>query len=235
MTTELFRDNGYLRSCTAIVTAVDERGIQLDQTVFYPMGGGQPGDSGTLTTADGRVLNILDARKDSVTGDHLHLVEVDVQLPAVGEPVNIAIDWERRHRLMRMHSCMHLLCAIIPAGVTGGSVRDDGSARLDFDLPEPPDKVWIERELNRLIAEDHRMLIRWISDDELESQPELVRTLSVKPPLGSGRIRLINFEGVDLQPCGGTHVASSAEIGPVRVKKIEKKGKLNRRITVEFA
>lgn len=234
MTAELFRDNGYLRSCTAIVTAADERGIQLDQTVFYPMSGGQPGDSGTLTMSDGRMLNILDTRKDGENGDILHLPEADAQLPAVGDCVNISIDWDRRHRLMRMHSCMHLLCAIIPAGVTGGSVRD-GSARLDFDLPEPPDKLWIESELNRLINEDHRMQIRWISEEELESQPELVRTLSVQPPKGSGRIRLIDFEDVDLQPCGGTHVSSSAEIGPVRVKKIEKKGKLNRRITVEFA
>lgn len=234
MTTELFRDNGYLKSCTAIVTAVDERGIQLDQTVFYPTSGGQPGDSGTLTRSDGRTLTILDTRRDTETGDYLHLLEGDAQLPAVGEQVSVAIDWERRHRLMRMHSCMHLLCAIVPAGVTGGSVRD-GSARLDFDLPEPPDKLWIEAELNRLIEEDHRMQIRWISNEELERQPELVRTLSVKPPKGSGRIRLINFEDVDLQPCGGTHVASTAEIGSVRVKKIEKKGKLNRRITVEFA
>ena len=202
--------------------------------MFYPQSGGQPGDSGTIIRADGRQLKILDTRKERETGEHLHILEQDASLPDLGEQVALQIDWSRRHRLMRMHSCMHLLCAIIPAGVTGGSVRD-GSARLDFDLPEPPDKMRIEAELNRLIAEDHRMQLQWISKEELDRQPDLVRTLSVKPPTGEGRVRLIEFEGVDLQPCGGTHVASTAEIGPVRVKKIEKKGKNNRRIIIEFA
>ena len=233
MTIELFRNDGYLRSCTATVIAADTRGVQLDRTVFYPQSGGQPGDSGILTCADGTELTIVDTFLLRESGEYLHLLEPDVSLPRPGEQVELQLDWARRHRLMRMHSCMHLLCAIIPAGVTGGSVRD-GSARLDFDLPEPPDKLWIEGELNRLIEEDHPMHIRWISDEELERQPELVRTMSVKPPTGSGRIRLVEFEGVDLQPCGGTHVASTAEIGPVRVKKIEKKGRYHRRIIVEF-
>jgi len=234
MTIELFRDDGYLKSCLAKVIAVDARGIQFDQTVFYPKSGGQPGDSGRLTRSDGSQLIIVDTLKDRDTGEYLHLLESGSPSPVLGERVNLQIDWDRRHRLMRMHSCMHLLCAIIPAGVTGGSVQD-GSARLDFDLPEPPDKSEIEAELNRLIEEDHRMRIQWISEEELERQPGLVRTMSVKPPAGSGRIRLIQFEGVDLQPCGGTHVASTAEIGPVRVRKIEKKGRKNRRITVEFS
>jgi len=234
MTIELFRNDGYLQSCAAIVTAVEPGALQFDQSVFYPQSGGQPGDSGTITRADGRQLKILDTRKERETGEHLHILEQDASLPDLGEQVALQIDWSRRHRLMRMHSCMHLLCAIIPAGVTGGSVRD-GSARLDFDLPEPPDKMRIEAELNRLIAEDHRMQLQWISKEELDRQPDLVRTLSVKPPTGEGRVRLIEFEGVDLQPCGGTHVASTAEIGPVRVKKIEKKGKNNRRIIIEFA
>ena len=234
MTIELFRDDGYLKSCLATVVAVDARGIQFDQTVFYPRSGGQPGDSGTLTRLDGCQLKIVDTVKDRATGEYLHLIEPGSPYPALGEQVDLLIDWSRRHRFMRMHSCMHLLCSIIPAGVTGGSVQD-GSARLDFDLPEPPDKRGIEAELNRLIEEDHRMRIQWISEEELERQPKLVRTMSVKPPTGSGRIRLIQFEGVDLQPCGGTHVASTAEIGPVRVKKIEKKGRKNRRITVEFS
>ncbi|MEA3291004.1 MAG: alanyl-tRNA editing protein, partial [Pseudomonadota bacterium] len=155
-------------------------------------------------------------------------------LPEAGEKVTLCIDWERRHRLMRMHSCMHMLCAVVPAPVTGGSVRDDGTARLDFDLPEPPDKQQLEQELNRLIEEDHPMRIEWISNQELAAQPELVRTMSVQPPTDAGRVRLINFEGADLQPCGGTHVAASGEIGKVRIKKIQKKGKINRRITVEF-
>lgn len=233
MTIELFREDVYLNSCTAKVIAVDVRGVQLDQTIFYPLGGGQPGDSGTLTRSDGSQLKIVDTRRDRETGEYLHLLGEDALVPVVGEQVTLRIDWARRHRLMRMHSCMHLLCAIVPARVTGGSVRD-GSARLDFDLPDPPDKTWIESELNRLIEEDHRMQIEWISDEELERQPELIRTMSVKPPKGCGHVRLIKFEGVDVQPCGGTHVASTAEIGPVRVKKIEKKGKNNRRIIIEL-
>jgi misacylated tRNA(Ala) deacylase len=233
MTVERFREDAYLRSCRAVVVAVDERGIQLDQTVFYPLGGGQPGDIGVLDRDTGEQLSIVDTRKDRETGAHLHIPGNGADLPQVGETVEAIIDWERRHRLMRMHSCMHLLCALIPAGVTGGSVRD-GSARLDFDLPLPPDRQEIEASLNRLISENHRMSQRWISDEELDARPELVRTMSVQPPRGSGRVRLVAFEGVDLQPCGGTHVASTGEIGPVVVKKIEKKGKNNRRITIEF-
>ena len=233
MTKELFRSDGYLASCPARVTEVDDRGVQFDQTVFYPLSGGQPGDTGRIVRSDGRLLTVIDTLKDKETGDHLHLLQDDAEPPIIGEQVELSIDWERRYRLMRMHSCMHLLCAIIPAGVTGGSIRD-GSARLDFDLPEPPDKLFIERELNRLIKEDHKMRMRWITDSELECQPELVRTMSVQPPTGSGSVRLVEFEGVDLQPCGGTHVASTSEIGPVRVKKIEKKGRYNRRIILEF-
>lgn len=233
MTIELFREDGYLRECETRVTSVDERGICVDQTVFYPQGGGQPGDTGILRRENGEKLAIIDTRKDTTTGEHLHIPQTDAALPSCGEPVFLILDWERRHRLMRMHSCMHLLCAVVPAGVTGGSVRD-GSARLDFDLPEPPDKSAIEQETNRLIREDHPMTLEWISDEDLQRQPELVRTMSVAPPLGTGKVRLVRFQNVDLQPCGGTHVASTAEIGPIRIKKIEKKGKRNRRITVVF-
>lgn len=218
MTKELFRSDGYLASCPARVTEVDDRGVQFDQTVFYPLSGGQPGDTGRIVRSDGSLLTVIDTLKDKETGEHIHLLQDDGESPIIGEQVELLVDWERRYRLMRMHSCMHLLCAIIPAGVTGGSIRD-GSARLDFDLPEPPDKLFIERELNRLIKEDHKMRMRWITDSELECQPELVRTMSVQPPTGSGSVRLVEFEGVDLQPCGGTHVASTSEIGPVRVKK----------------
>lgn len=231
-TIELFRDNGYLANCSANVIAVDNRGVQLDQTVFYAQSGGQPGDRGVIIRSDGSRLSVIDTVKDRNTGEHMHMLETDSQLPSIGEQVELEIDWDRRYRLMRMHSCMHLLCAVVPAGVTGGSVQE-WSARLDFDLPEPPDKSWIEEELNRLIKEDHKMEIQWISNVELEQQPELVRTMSVKPPTGGDKVRLIRFAGVDLQPCGGTHVASTAEIGPVKVRKIEKKGKRNRRIIIE--
>ena len=233
MTIELFREDSYLKECEATVISLDERGICLDRTIFYPRGGGQPGDSGTIVGSDGVETPITDTIKDRETGDHLHLPAEGAPLPVAGDKVTLRIEWERRYRLMRMHSCMHLLCAVIPAGVTGGSVRED-SARLDFDLPDPPDKLEIEEALKRLIAENHPMRLEWISDEELEQQPELVRTMSVKPPTGVGKVRLVRFEGVDLQPCGGTHVAATGEIGEVRVKKIEKKGKKNRRITIEF-
>lgn len=233
VTEELFREDGYLRECTGAVTAVDERGIRVDRTVFYPLGGGQPGDTGVIVRADGSEIRIADTRNDRETGEHLHVPDAGQTSPETGETVTMRIDWERRYRLMRMHSCLHMLCAVIPAPVTGGSIRD-GSGRLDFDLPDPPDKQDIERRLNAMIAEDHAMRLQWISDEELQRQPDLVRTMSVQPPTGSGRVRLVHFEGADLQPCGGTHVAASGEIGAVRVAKIEKKGKQNRRVTVEL-
>ncbi len=234
MTKELFREDGYLKECSATVTQADERGICVDQTVFYPMGGGQPGDTGVLIRAHGSQINITDTRKDRETGDHLHVAEEGAGLPDIGEQITLRIDWERRYRLMRMHSCMHMLCAVVPAPVTGGSIRD-GSGRLDFDLQDTLNKVEITEKLNELIRRDSPMTLQWITDEELDSQPDLVRTMSVQPPRGSGRVRLVNFKGVDLQPCGGTHVASSGEIGPVQVSKIEKKGKHNRRVIVEFA
>jgi misacylated tRNA(Ala) deacylase len=231
MTTELFRDDGYLKQCTATITAHREGSVVTDQTVFYPLGGGQPGDSGHLLRADGSQLNIVNTTKDWESGEIMHQIDGD-ELPPVGEQVTLDIDWDRRYQIMRLHSCMHMLCAVVPAPVTGGSIRDDGSARLDFDLPEPPDKLAIEADLNALTTSDHPMTYRWISDEEMEAQPELIRTMSVKPPMGHGRVRLVNFADVDLQPCGGTHVANSKEIGPVKVKKIEKKGKQNRRIII---
>ena len=231
MTEELFREDGYIRECDATVIAVVDDGIVLDRTVFYPQGGGQPGDQGRARLASGATLNITDTLK--VEQGIWHRIEEGIELPGVGESVHVEIDWSRRHRLMRMHSCMHLLCSIIPFGVTGGSVRED-SARLDFDAEQPLDKQAIQDQLVHLIAEDHAMSMRWISDEELDAQPELVRTMSVQPPRGTGRVRLVEFEGIDLQPCGGTHVRSTAEIGAVRVRKIEKKGKHNRRVNVVF-
>lgn len=235
MTEEIFRQDAYTKECEARVTAVDESGIRLDRTVFYPMGGGQPGDTGLLRLQDGREVRIGDTRKDEASGDIVHVPESEAGTDLVGQQVRACIDWDRRHRLMRMHTLMHLLCAVVPAGVTGGSIRD-GSGRLDFDLPESTlDKDHITEELNRLIEENHPVSARWISDEELAANPELVRTMSVKPPMGTGKVRIMEVAGVDLQPCGGTHVAATGEIGAVRVRKIEKKGKHNRRVNVEFA
>jgi misacylated tRNA(Ala) deacylase len=235
MTEEIFRQDAYVKQCEARVTIVDESGIHLDRTVFYPMGGGQPGDTGVLRLQDGSEIRITDTRKDGESGDIVHIPETEAGADLEGQQVEACIDWERRHRLMRMHTLMHLLCAVIPAGVTGGSVRD-GSGRLDFDLPESTlDKEHITAELNRLVEENHAVSARWISDEELSGNPELVRTMSVTPPMGTGTVRVLEVEGVDLQPCGGTHVAATGEIGRVRVRKIEKKGKHNRRVNLEFA
>ncbi|MDJ0958980.1 MAG: alanyl-tRNA editing protein [Arenicellales bacterium] len=232
MTEELFRDDSYLKNCEATVVAVQDNAVILDKTVFYPNSGGQPGDIGVLTMASGEKIEIVDTQK-SPEGI-LHITEEGASLPSVGETVQGEIDWDRRHRLMRMHTCMHLLCSVVPMGVTGGSIRD-GSARLDFDAPDPLDKTEITQQLNQLIEENHPVETSWITDEELEKEPELVRTMSVQPPRGSGRVRLVNVKQVDLQPCGGTHVRSTSEIGKVLVKKIEKKGKHNRRINVVFA
>ncbi len=232
MTEEMFRTDSYVTQCEAVVTAVDENGIQLDRTVFYPMGGGQPGDTGVLRNAAGAEVHITDTRKGDAPGQILHIPESETPALKSGDKVTAAIDWDRRYRLMRMHTCLHLLCSVVAGGVTGGSVRD-GSGRLDFDLPEPTlDKEHITSELNRLISENRPVQFRWITDEEMASKPELVRTMSVKPPSGQGRVRLVEIEGLDLQPCGGTHLASIGEIGKVRVSKIEKKGKHNRRVNV---
>lgn len=232
MTEEIFRGDAYVKECEATVTRVDEQGIQLNRTVFYPMGGGQPGDTGRLVFSDGEVVRIVDTVKGEQPGEIVHVTENAGSDSLVGSSVVACIDWDRRYLLMRSHTCLHLLGAIVPAGVTGGSVRE-GSGRLDFDLPDSTlDKDHITAELTRLIAEDHAIGTRWITDEELAEQPELVRTMSVKPPTGQGQVRLLHIENVDLQPCGGTHVARTSEVGNARVKKIEKKGKHNRRVNV---
>jgi len=233
MTEEIFREDHYARRCDAVVTAADERGVQLDRTVFYPTGGGQPGDIGALVLGDGRRLAIADTRKGAVPGEILHIAEAGQALPRPGERVSAEIEWERRYRLMRMHTCLHLLCAVVPAGVTGGQVGD-GKGRLDFDTPNVLDKDMIGARLNELIHGNHAVGVRWISDEELAAKPELVRTMSVKPPMGLGRVRLLEIEGVDLQPCGGTHVLRTGEIGGVAVTKVESKGKRNRRVSLAF-
>ncbi len=231
----IFRTDPYARSCEATVLSADATGIRLDRTVFYPMGGGQPGDQGVLRLENGSAIPIRDTVKGTGPDDVLHLTDPGVALPPAGTKVVAEIDWDRRHRLMRMHSCLHLLCAVVRGDVTGGQVGD-GKGRLDFNLPEGGlDKEAIAAALNKLIAEGHPVRPVWITDEELAARPELVRTMSVKPPTGAGRVRLLEIAGVDLQPCGGTHIRHTSEIGPVQVTKIESKGRQNRRVTIAFA
>ncbi len=234
MTVELFREDAYLRQCEAKVTLVDGQNVFLDQTVFYAEGGGQPGDTGNLMLPDGSRINVINTRKDAEGRGIAHVLEVEASPPAVGDSVIAEIDWERRHKHMRMHSCLHLLCSLIEGGVTGGSISQE-KGRLDFDLQNTSlDKEFLTSELNRLINEDHALCASWISDQELADKPELVRTMSVQPPSGEGQVRLMEVEGVDLQPCGGTHVQRTSEIGAVRIGKIENKGRHNRRINILF-
>ncbi|MDF1721762.1 MAG: alanyl-tRNA editing protein [Minwuia sp.] len=236
MTEPLFRDDAYLKSCDATVVAVtDKGGVVLDRTVFYPNGGGQPGDSGTMRWADNPPVSIATTVKGATPDEIVHVPAEGSTLPAVGTAVTIELDWDRRHAHMRMHTCLHLLSAVLSHPVTGGQVGAEKS-RLDFDIPEATlDKEEIAATLNDLIARDAPVGMRWITDDELAAQPDLVRTMSVKPPTGAGHVRLIEVDGMDLQPCGGTHVARTGEIGRVEVRKIEKKGRQNRRVSIQFA
>ena len=231
----LFRDDAYLQSSPALIIAVEAGQVHLDRTVFYPLGGGQPGDRGTLRTADGRIFQVTDTRKGEAPNSVAHVIPGDAAALTVGTAVTAMLDWDYRYRLMRMHTCMHLLCAVIPGAVTGGQISD-GKARLDFDVPgDSLDKDEITARINALSLEGHGVEPRWISDDELAAKPELVRTMSVKPPTDAGRVRLLDIIGIDLQPCGGTHVRDTSEIGPVVVTKIENKGRQNRRVNIAFA
>ena len=229
MTEELYRDDPYATSAEACVVAADARGVVLDRTVFYPRGGGQAGDSGSLVRADGSPIVVSDTVK--AEGQILHVAAAPLE---PGETVTARIDWERRHRHMRFHTATHLLCAIVPHQTNGCSITAD-YARLDFDMVEPLDRDHLERELARLVAEAHDVRTVWMTDEELDAKPELVRTMSAKPPRGVGRIRLLEIDGVDLQACGGTHVANTREIGALRVAKIEKKSARSRRVVLEFA
>lgn len=234
MTEELFREDSYLTSCEAKVVAVSEEGIVLDRTVFYPTGGGQPGDTGTLTTADGRSVPVVDTRKGKAVAGIVHVPGDGAATLAEGDVVTATVDWDRRHRLMRMHTAMHILCSLVDGGVTGGQVGD-AKSRLDFNLePENvPDKDALTEKLNAVVAGNHPVTIGAITDAELETNPDLVRTMSVKPPTGAGTVRMIRIgEDVDYQPCGGTHVKATGEIGRLEVTKIENKGKQNRRINI---
>jgi misacylated tRNA(Ala) deacylase len=238
-TLPLFRDEPYQRDCEAEVVAINDRGgIVLDRTVFYATSGGQPGDTGRLLVAESAVpigATVYGEGKAEI----VHVPLAPDGLPAAGAIVRAEIDWARRHRHMRMHTALHLLCSLIPFPVTGGSIGAEES-RLDFDIAEAGavDKDDLTERLNALVAADHPIATRWITDEELADNPSLVRTMSVKPPTGSGRVRLVAIGpdgAVDLQPCGGTHVRSTAEIGRLMVTKIEKKGRQNRRVRLAFA
>jgi misacylated tRNA(Ala) deacylase len=235
MTDELFRDDARLAECEAKVIAQREGGIELDRTVFYPQGGGQAGDAGVLVCADGRTIAVADTRRGAEPGRIVHVSAQGADLAglAVGDTVTARIDWARRHAHMRFHTATHLLCALIPHPVDGCSITA-GYARLDFHMTEPLDKDEITRGLQRLVAEDHAVSHRWIDEAELDANPGLVRSMSVQPPRGAGRIRVIDVQGVDLQPCGGTHVAHTGEIGRVIVTKIEKKSARTRRVVLGF-
>ncbi|MDD7993512.1 alanyl-tRNA editing protein [Achromobacter xylosoxidans] len=210
-------------------------GVELDQTICYARSGGQAGDSGTLTLADGRVLALTDTVYADERRRIVHVLAEGVAPPPVGERVTVAIDWPRRHRLMRLHTCLHLLGALVPAPVTGCSISPD-SARIDFDLPESTlDKADLTERLNALITAATDVTVNAITPEELAAQPDLVRTIGAAPPAGTERIRIIEIPGVDRQPCGGTHVANTGEIGAVTVTKIEKKSRTNRRVVVAFA
>jgi misacylated tRNA(Ala) deacylase len=238
MTEAIFREEPYRRETPATVVRADEGGIVLDRSVFYPRGGGQAGDAGEIVRGDGGIIAIVDTVKGGAPDEILHIPAPDC-MPAVlslvaGEPVTARIDWERRHRHMRFHTATHLLCAIVPHQTNGCSITS-GYARLDFDMVEPLEREHLERELARLVGEAHEVRTVWITDEELDAKPELVRTMSAPPPRGVGRVRLLQIDGVDLQPCGGTHVANTREIGVVRIVKIEKKSARTRRVVLEFA
>jgi misacylated tRNA(Ala) deacylase len=236
MTPELlFRDDAYLRTARGRVVAVDERGIALDRTIFYPQGGGQQGDSGVLVRADGTRIAIADTRKGDAPDTVIHVAAPGAPRPDVGEEVELAIDWARRHALMRLHTALHVMSCVVVAPVTGGNISPD-KARLDFDIDMSLlDASRIEQETNALIARGVDTETVWITDEELDARPELVKTMSVQPPRGSGRVRLLRIPGIDLQPCGGTHVRNTAEIGAIRVLKIKSEGRRNRRVEIGLA
>lgn len=236
MSTELlFRDDAYRRTASARVVGVSERGIELDRTVFYPQGGGQAGDTGVLLTSGGIRLTIADTRKGEGAERVLHVPAPGAALPAAGDAVELEIDWARRYRLMRLHTALHLLSCVIRAPVTGGNIVAE-KARLDFDIElSQLDAAHIERETNALIARQVATETAWITDAELDAQPQLVKTMSVAPPKGAGRVRLLKIPDIDLQPCGGTHVANIGEIGAIRVLRIRSEGRHNKRVEITLS
>lgn len=234
MTEFVFRDDSYLHELAATITAVVDAGVILDRTIFYATSGGQPGDTGALRTSGGTLVPVTGAiHPDGDKTEIVHLVAPDAGL-AVGDTVTAAIDFDTRLKLMRMHTALHLLSVAMPFPVTGGQVGAE-KGRLDFDMPEvPADLAAIEAWLNDAIRADHMVTTQWITDAEMAANPGLIKTMKVKPPMGQGRVRLVRIGDVDLQPCGGTHVRSTGEIGPVKLGKIEKKGAINRRVSLVF-
>jgi misacylated tRNA(Ala) deacylase len=236
MSTELlFRDDAYLKTAQARVVAVDERGIEFNRTIFYPLGGGQIGDTGVVVRDNGERIAIADTRKGDDPGSVRHISAPGMPQPAPGETLSLEIDWPRRHALMRLHTALHVMSCVVVAPVTGGNIAPD-KARLDFDIDMSLlDAARIEQETNALIARGVDTETVWITDEELDARPELVKTMSVQPPRGAGRVRLLRIPGIDLQPCGGTHVRNIAEIGAIRVLRIRSEGKRNRRVEIALA
>jgi len=233
MATEpLFRDDAYLKTATARVMAVNEKGVELDRTIFYPMGGGQAGDTGALVRANGERIAVVDTRKGESMGSVVHLTAPGTPLLEVGEPLTLELDWARRYQLMRIHTAMHVLSCVVVAPVTGGNIVPD-KGRLDFDIDiSLLNAEKIEHEANEIIARGIDTETVWITDEELDARPDLVKTMSVQPPRGAGRVRLLKIPGVDLQPCGGTHVRNIGEIGGIRVVRIRSEGKRNKRVEI---
>jgi len=231
MTEEVFREATYSKTADAKVFRVMDEGVILDRTIFYPEGGGQPGDIGSIRLEGG--LDLIVANTVKTPNGILHIVDAKKSEMVIGQSVTMDIDWERRLRHMRMHTALHLLCSQVEGAVTGGAIGAQKS-RLDFNIPgERPEKEELEQKMNSLIAGDHKVSISWISDEELKANPDLVRTMSVRPPMGTGSIRMIRIgDNIDFQPCGGTHVKSTLEIGHIKIGKIENKGRQNRRINI---
>jgi misacylated tRNA(Ala) deacylase len=231
----LFREDAYLRRATARVVGINERGVELDKTIFYPLGGGQPGDSGALLRANGERITIADTRKGEDLDSVIHVPAAGSAPLEVGEEVELEIDWSRRYALMRLHTALHVMSCVVIAPVTGGNISAD-KGRLDFDIDMSLlDAKAIEQGTNALIARSAPTETVWITDAELAARPELVKTMSVQPPRGAGRVRLLRIPDIDLQPCGGTHVRNIGEIGAIRVLKIRSEGKHNKRVEIALA
>ena len=231
MTEKLFIENSYTKSESSVVRESYQNEVILDKTIFYPIGGGQPSDTGTFRwgNKEAKIVNSYSNQDNSI----VHIVNEGDPIPILGESIDISIDWKKRYLHMRMHTGLHLLGSILKYGVTGGNISAQKS-RLDFDMEDPVDKEYVNTELEKLVDADHPISSSWITQEELRNNPEIIRTMSVKPPSNAEKIRLVKIGNIDLQPCGGTHVNSTAEVGKIRVKKVEKKGKRNRRVSIEL-
>ncbi|MGN7291412.1 alanyl-tRNA editing protein [Rhizobium sp. SAFR-030] len=237
MTRALYRDDFYLSTAEGTVTAVHEDGaIELDQTCFYATSGGQPGDTGFLERADGTKIMLGQTRHGETKDIILHVPQDGEVRPDVGETLTLHVDWPRRYRLMRMHTACHLLSVVCQYPITGAAVGEDES-RVDFDMTDVIDKDEVTARLMRLVDENHPVFVTWITDEELAANPDIVKSKNVRPPVGLGRVSLVSIgenSSVDSQPCGGTHVSETQEVGAIHIAKIEKKGKENRRFRIRF-